>query len=130
MNFAMSVAEFDQHKQNAYMAAVAKAAGRLVQFSDIELVIASISSTAQLATANPSRRRLLQDDTVGRRKDCAVGDRRRQDCALGHTRHTCTHTKHILPVQSASAVPPCTGARTCIHLHPLLICDPFAGDPC
>ena len=67
MNFAMSVAEFDQHKQNAYKAAVAKAAGPLVQFSDIELVIASISSTAQLATANPSRRRLLQDDTVGRR---------------------------------------------------------------
>ena len=64
VTFAMSEADFDKHKQNAYKAAVAKAAGNGVLFSDIDLFIASISSLAIYVKENPARRRLLQDDTV------------------------------------------------------------------
>ena len=64
VTFAMSEADFDAHKQNAYKAAVAKAAGNGVLFSDIDLFIASISSAAVYITENPARRRLLQDATV------------------------------------------------------------------
>ena len=38
VTFAMSEADFDKHKQNAYKAAVAKAAGNGVLFSDIDLI--------------------------------------------------------------------------------------------
>ena len=64
MNFAMSKAEFTAHKRNAYMAAVADVAGSGVRFSDIELYVQSISDSAIYGGGNPTRRRLLQDDTV------------------------------------------------------------------
>ena len=60
----MSKAEFTAHKRNAYMAAVADVAGSGVRFSDIELYVQSISDSAIYGGGNPTRRRLLRDDTV------------------------------------------------------------------